>query len=146
MKKLTQHTLFKQIANLIITGTVFIILFGHGVHIHSVFDHLLDHGDIHVTLHAHSSDDHQSDSGLANLDTEDHHQHPIASIDLSATLKQSTIKKVIPESNIFVLSIHEHVNSALNNRPPTLLAQPPPDLKLTQYHSFFFSLRAPPAA
>lgn len=127
---------------MIIIGTVFILLFGHGVHIHTVFDH----GHIHVILHAHPSDDHQQESDLAHLDIEDHHQHPIVSIDLSATLEQSANMRVIPETNIFVLSVPDSFNSALSNSPPTLLAQPPPDLKVTQYHSLFFSLRAPPVA
>ena len=146
MKKFTQHNFFKQIANLIITGTVFIILFGHGVHIHTVFDHLLDHGIIYVTLHVHPSDDHQSESDSANMETEDHHQHPIASIDLNATLEQSTNKKAIPATNTCALYVHEQLYSALNNSPPTLLAQPPPDLILSQDHLFYFSQRAPPTA
>ncbi|CAN5399176.1 hypothetical protein BH23BAC3_BH23BAC3_18480 [soil metagenome] len=146
MKTITQNTLFKQVARLIIAGTVFIIFFGNGVHIHSIFDHLFDHGHIHVILHTHPSDDNHSETGLANLDAEDHHQHPIASIDLSATLNQSANKKEIPESNIFALAIPEQINSILNDSPPAQLAQPPPDLKLTQYHFFFFSLRAPPVA
>jgi len=141
VKKFTQHTLFKQIARLIITGTVFIILFGKGVHIHSILDHLFDHADIHVTLHAHPSDDHQPESGLEN---EDHHQHPIASIDLSGTLTQSAKKKTVPETNVLAFAVPEKTNSVMNNSPPAPLAQPPPDLKLIQYHSFFFSLRAPP--
>lgn len=146
MKKITQHILFKQVANLIITGTVFIILFGHGVHIHTMFDQLLDHGHIHVTLHAHASDDQPSNSGLADLENETHHQHSIASIDLSGTLKQSVNQIEPSDSDIFKFAVSEQVYSILKSGSPTLLAQPPPDLKFKLNHSFFYSLRAPPVA
>lgn len=146
VKNFTQHILFKYLANLAIIGTVSVVLFGKGVHIHSIVDHLFDHGDTHVILHAHPSDHHHTESGSGDLDKEDSHQHPIASVDLSGTLTQSVKKKIVLESNTLALAVPEQVNSVLNNIPPAQLAKPPPDLIQTQYHSYFFSLRAPPMA
>jgi hypothetical protein len=136
VQKLKGHNVFTAGAQLIVLGCALGILFGKGAHLHSVFDHLFDHGDVHVVVHGHSSDE--------TSKSDDTPSHKVASLDINGVLSFSGKSKIELETVSVLLSLPGDRDTFLNHQPPTLLNLPPPQKALPQYHSFSFSLRGPP--
>lgn len=144
LHRLKNHIAFKQTATLLITGSLLCVLFGEGTHLHSVLDHLFDHGDIHTVVHAHSSDETTTESAFHG---DEKHQHEVSSLDLNGIFTQSSKHKV-SVSQILVASVPmpDLVSLWVNRQQPTLFNLPPPERISSQYHSYSFSLRGPPVA
>ncbi len=141
MLKLLDHTAFKKAANLLIFGSMLCILFGEGTHLHSVFDHFSDHGDIHAGVHAHSSNEVQAES---SFNGEKDHRHEVASADIDGVLAQSVKSRVELTRAFAVPPFPIDLVSHLNNQPSVFFNLPPPVKVASQYSSLSFSLRAPP--
>jgi hypothetical protein len=134
---------YKKItAKLILTAIFICILFGNGLHLHSVFNHLFDHGDIHAYVHIHSSD--SSDEHNPEFDDKDAHQHPTATVQLTGTLTQKTTSKASTNTDIF--SVSGALSSRKTSQFPRLhyLDLPPLDLFYQSNHFSSLSLRGPP--
>ena len=139
-----RHSIFKLSSQTLIGATFLCILFGNGVHFHSVLDHIFDHGDVHVLVHAHSHSDQDNDGDhTSNLENED---HEVATVDLNGVFSSSKTKRAQVElnSNYAVLGEGTEFRFILDNL--ALLNLPPPDITHYRYSSLFFSLRAPPLA
>lgn len=140
------HILFKLSAKLLIAASLFCVLFGNGTHLHSVFDHFLDHGHIHAYVHAHPADsnyDHNYNYA-EEFDREDAHQHPTATIDLEGILAPKTVDIVFSDEINFteageIPSVHN-----IKEVNPLFLDLPPPDPLVLSIHFSSFSLRGPP--
>lgn len=143
VKRKAYQIIKKITASVICAGFVFSVLFGQGTHLHSIFDHLFDHGDIHVYVHSHShSADHEHEG--SGYDFEDSHNHPISKLNLKS------VRTSTPQQNGFQLSESfvgvasggsEFTTDELN---PTYLDLPPPDRTSSLNQCYSFSLRAPP--
>ncbi len=109
-----------------------------------MFDHIFDHGDVHVLLHAHSHSDQKADNSHASNDADK--EHEVSTIDLSGILSHS--KKITAQiestSNLFATITNTECGFSLDNL--TLLDLPPPDIIYSQDIHLSFSLRAPPIA
>jgi len=138
----SSHILFKLSANLLIAAIALCVMFGNGTHVHTVFDHFSDHGDIHAFVHVHpvdSKDDHNPE-----FDDEDTHQHPTATVELAGTLTQKTSNKVFSDTDGFSAVGGFTRSHVLKEQNPELLDLPPPDFIVSpQYFSSLF-LRGPP--
>lgn len=144
MVDMTEYIAFRQTACLIVAGFFLSTLFGQGTHFHSIFDHLFDHGDIHVYVHAHShSSDHEHEHG-SSYDLEDSHNHPISSLTLKSIRVQTSKPDGIQQSQSYLSVVPAGTKSAKNNLIPAYLDLPPPDLIPDLYLFYSFSLRAPP--
>lgn len=144
MIKLTQKIAFKQTARLLIVASMLCVFFGSGVHIHAIFDHIFDHGDVHAFVHSHSGDRSQNHSHSEEFEDKDTHQHPTATVDLTGTLSQKTTNKSSTTTDSF--SSPGILSSYSISHTPILfyLDLPPPvHLYLTSQFSFY-SLRGPP--
>jgi hypothetical protein len=140
--KLNQKIAFKQTAWLLILASMLCVFFGNGVHVHAIFDHLFEHGDVHAFVHAHSGD--QNHSHAKEFDNKEDHQHPIATVDLTGTHTQKTTSKASTNSDQF--SSQGVLNSiSISETPlPLFLDLPPPD-NLFQFRYFSsYTLRGPP--
>lgn len=144
VNNLKKHRIFKLSAQALILASTICVLFGNGVHFHSALDHIFDHGDVHVLLHAHSHADQNLDSFHTSSVSDE--EHDVSTIDLNGILSQS--KKITLQielvSNLSALISKEEFGFKLGTL--TLLDLPPPDIIYSQYPSLFFSLRAPPIA
>jgi hypothetical protein len=139
--KNNRHIVFRLSARLLITAVVLCVLFGNGTHLHTVFDHLSDHGDIHAILHAHPTE-----AGHSNTDEDDNdaHDHPTVTVELEGTLAQKTVHEALTDITIaagagIIPGVHgtDHGN-------PLFLDLPPPDLLVLYGNSSPLSLRGPP--
>lgn len=144
MIELTRKIAFKQTARLLIVASMLCVFFGNGVHVHAIFDHIFDHGDVHAFVHSHSEDQNQNHSHAKEFDDKDTHQHPTATVDLTGTLSQKTTNKSSTTTDSFsspgILSSH-----SVSQTPILLyLDLPPPDLLYKSSHFSFYSLRGPP--
>lgn len=139
---LHNHILFKISAKLLIAASVLCVLFGNGTHVHSVFDHFSDLGEIHIYVHAHPADsNHNHNSGLDGKDT---HQHPTVTIDLEGTLTQKTVNKAFTDE---VISTEAGEIPSVHNKKevnPLFLDLPPPELLILSDLFSSHSLRGPP--
>lgn len=134
---------YKKITvKLILTAIFICILFGNGLHLHSVFNHLFDHGDIHAYVHIHSSD--SSDEHNPEFDDKDAHQHPTATVDLTGTLTQKTSNKAFSERNILFEFVESPRVPKIIDQNPELLDLPPPDFINSPENSPPLFLRGPP--
>lgn len=133
-----------QTARLLIVATVLCVFFGSGVHVHALFDHLFDHGDVHTFVHSHSSDQTQNHSHAEEFDGKDEHQHPTATVNLTGTITQKTTGKVL--TNIEIFSASGVLSSRKNAQSSVLLYLdlPPPDHLFQSNHLSSHSLRGPP--
>ena len=139
-----RNRIFKLSAQALILASTLCVLFGNGVHLHSMLDHIFDHGDVHVVLHAHSHSDQKADNSHASNDADK--EHEVSTIDLSGILSHS--KKITIQvesiSDLFATITNTEFGFSLDNL--TLLDLPPPDITYSQNVYLFFSLRAPPIA
>lgn len=139
---LNQKIAFKQAAWLLILASMLCVFFGNGVHVHTIFDQLFEHGEVHAFVHSHSGD--QNHSHAEVFDNIKDHQHPIATVDLIGTYTQKTTSKASTNSDQFssdgVLSSISTSETPL----PLFFDLPPPD-DLYQSNTFSsYSLRGPP--
>ncbi|MBO6792792.1 MAG: hypothetical protein JJ895_02685 [Balneolaceae bacterium] len=145
MKLQKQHSITKISAKLLIVASLACVLFGNGVHIHSMVDHIFDHGDLHVLIHAH---DHSSDTSEEGQHTSDQENdnHQIAKVDLFGVLSQTNLLATYSNLKIsFVMVIQDwdiHTGSVIVYE----LDLPPPDKSSSEFLSSSHSLRAPPLA
>jgi hypothetical protein len=136
------HFLYKSTIKLLIIASVLCVLFGNGTHIHSVFDHFSDHGDLHSYVHAHPADSNHSHN--RELDDKGAHQHPTATIDLAGTLIQKASSKVIVFSNEAYVNVEGVSIHFFRQHNPVFLDLPPPDFILSPEFDSSLSLRGPP--
>jgi hypothetical protein len=141
---LKKHKLFRLSA-LTLTSAIFLcVLFGNGVHFHSVLDHIFDHGDVHVLIHAHShTDESQEKNHASSLGDED---HEVATVNLNGVLSTSTTKVLQLEPSLNYVAVTHKVQFSFILDYLVLLDLPPPDITHYRYSSLSFSLRAPPIA
>jgi len=144
VRNLYNHIAFRSAAKLLIVASALCVFFGNGVHVHAIFDHILDHGDVHTFVHSHSEDQNQSHSHSDEFDNKDAHQHPTATVDLTGTLTQKTTSKASTNTELFYAP--GIFSSQRTLRPPILLYLdlPPPDLLFQSNHFSSYSLRGPP--
>jgi hypothetical protein len=142
--KSTQKIAFKQTARLLIVASVLCVLFGNGVHVHALFDHMFEHGDVHAFVHSHSDDQSRNHSHAKEFDDKDAHQHPTATVDLTGTLTQKTTNKAYTNTDFF--SAPDISSSKRTLQSPILLYLdlPPPDHLYQSNHFSSYSLRGPP--
>ncbi|WP_428236511.1 hypothetical protein [Gracilimonas sp.] len=144
MEKLNNHILFKSAANLVIVASILCVLFGNGLHVHALFDHIFDHGDVHAFVHIHSNEQDQNHSHAKEFDDKDAHRHPTATVELTGTLNQKTTNKVSTNTELF--SSPAVLSSQRTLQSPILLYLdlPPPDHLYQSNHFSSYSLRGPP--
>lgn len=145
VKRKADQIIKKITAAFICAGLAFSVLFGQGAHLHSIFDHLFDHGDIHVYVHSHShsqSADHEHEG--SGYDFEDSHNHPITKLNLKSVRTTTHQQNGFQLSQYFAGVISGDTEPTADELNPTYLDLPPPDLISDLYHSYSFSLRAPP--
>jgi hypothetical protein len=143
VKRKADQIIKKITAALICAGLAFSVLFGQGTHLHSIFDHLFDHGDIHVYVHSHShSADHEHEG--SRFDLEDSHNHPISELNLKSVRTSTPQQNGFQLSQTFVGVVSFDAGSITDELNPTYLDLPPPDHISDLDYSYSFSLRAPP--
>jgi hypothetical protein len=145
VKKYLKGQKFSKLASQTLVGAIFLcVLFGNGVHFHSVLDHIFDHGDIHVLVHAHSHSDQETEGDHnSNLDNED---HEVATVDLNGIISPSKTKWAQGDSNSNYVALGQETEFSPILGYLVLLNLPPPDITHHRYSSPPFSLRAPPIA
>jgi len=141
---LTQKIAFKQTARLLLVASVLCVFFGNGVHVHAIFDHVFDHGDVHAFVHSHSKDQSQNHSHEEEVDDKDAHQHPTATVDLTGTLSQKTTSKASTSTELYSASGISSSQKIVRSTIPLYLDLPPPDHLFQQNHFSSYSLRGPP--
>lgn len=145
MKRKADHITKKITSALICAGLVFSVLFGQGTHLHSIFDHLFDHGDIHLYVHSHShsqSADHEHEG--SGYDLEDSHNHPISKLNLKSVRTATHQQNGFQLSPSFAGVISSDSEFTVDDLHETYLNLPPPDHISSLYQKYSFSLRAPP--
>lgn len=144
MIELTRKIAFKQTARLLIVASVLCVFFGNGVHVHALFDHMFEHGDVHAFVHSHSEDQAQNHSHAEAFDDRNTHQHPTATVDLTGTITHKTTSKASPNTELF--SALGVLSSQRTLQSPILLYLdlPPPDHLYLSNHFSSYSLRGPP--
>lgn len=144
MIKLTRKIAFKLTTRLLIVASILCVFFGNGVHVHAIFDHIFEHGDVHAFVHSHSDDQDQKHNHAEEVDDKDAHQHPTATVDLTGTLTQKTTSKASTNTELFsasgVFSSHRTLQSLIL----LYLDLPPPDHLYPFNHFSSYSLRGPP--
>lgn len=140
---MTDHIAFRQTASLIVAGFFLSIFFGQGTHFHSILSHLFDHGDVHVYVHAHSHSANHEHGHTSGYD-EDSHNHPMSTQSLKSIRTQTSKQDGVQQTQSYFGVIPVGVKSINNDLIPTYLDLPPPDHISDLYHSYSFSLRAPP--
>jgi hypothetical protein len=143
VKRKIDQIIKKITAVLICAGLAFSILFGQGTHLHSIFDHLFDHGDVHVYVHSHSHSSDQKHEG-SGYDLEDSHNHPISTLNLKSVRTMTPQQNGFQLSQSFVSVISVDSGSITDELNPIFLDLPPPDQISSLYQRYSFSLRAPP--
>ncbi len=91
MSKFLINKTRKTLSQFLIAAGLLCAFFGNGVHIHSFFDHIFDHGDVHLVVHAHSHSDKAGDDHTSDSENED---HEVATIDLFGVIAQSRVISV----------------------------------------------------
>ena len=141
MQHLRENKAKKATVRFLILAGLVCAFFGNGVHIHSFFDHIFDHGDVHLVVHAHSHSDKAGDDHTSDSENEDHN---VATIDLLGVISQSRVISV--QNDIFNNSLANLPKSdfIIDGRKLLYLNLPPPDIQHSSLISVSFSLRAPP--
>lgn len=144
MQRIACTNITKACSNLIVIGFLLSIMFGQGIHLHTIFDNLFDHGAFHVYVHSHShSPDYEHEDGFG-YDLEDSHNHPISTLNLKSVRTNTPQQNIIQLSQSFASVILGNSESTADELNPTYLDLPPPDRISNLYHRYSFSLRAPP--
>lgn len=140
------HNVNRFLAHLILLGSLFCVLFGQGVHIHSISLHVEDYFDIHAHVHAHESYDEPMQDD--HSEEEDNHQHEVSTAsDIIGTL--TSPYQLRPDIQSYVVhGVDTEYNSITPGleQSPTLFGLPPPRPLVHQYHLSSFSRRGPPIA
>jgi len=141
---LTRKIAFKTTARLLVVASVLCVFFGNGVHVHAIFDHMFEHGDVHAFVHSHSEDQTQNHNHAEEFDNKDAHQHPTATVDLKGTITNKTTSKASTNTELYstpgALSSQKIVRSPI----PLYLDLPPPNHLFQQNHFSSYSRRGPP--
>lgn len=139
------HSVQTFFAQLILTGSLFCVLFGQGTHLHVIALHFGDHFDIHAHVHAHES---HGDQPFQAENDPDKHQHEVSTAsDIIGTL--TTPLQVKPDVKAHaIISLDAEFNSTRreHDASPDLFDLPPPRPAFNQYHTSSFSYRGPPIA
>ena len=137
------NTITKISAKWLIVASLLCVLFGNGVHIHSLLDHIFDHGDIHVFVHAH---DHQHNSDHEDHDKSDPEteQHDVAKVDLNGVLSQSRIQLTADDFVSQFVAVIPEMEQLDNSETIEELNLPPPDVSYSDFLPLSNSLRGPP--
>lgn len=138
------NKLFKLCAKLLIIASMLCVLFGNGTHIHAVFDHIFDHGDVHVFVHSHSDAPSQDHNHTDESDDINTHNHPTATVDLAGTMIQNTTNTFYGTTDIFSASGVSSSHSISETPNPLFLDLPPPDDLYQSWYFSSYSLRGPP--
>lgn len=144
MEKKVQKIAFEQIAKLLIVASVLCVFFGNGVHVHAMFDHIFEHGNVHIFVHSHSGEQTQHHGHFKEFDDRDVHQHPTATVDLTATLTHKTVSKVSTNTDIFSSSGILSVRDISKTLIPLYLDLPPPELIYYVDYLSSYTTRGPP--
>lgn len=144
VKKLYDHIAFKTAAKLLIVATILCVFFGNGVHVHAIFDHVFDHGDVQAFVHSHAEDQVPNHSHTDELDDKDAHQHPTATVDLTGTLTQKTSTKASTNPEFFPSLGVFYIQRTLQSRILLYFDLPPPDHLYQSDYFSSYSLRGPP--
>jgi hypothetical protein len=131
---------------LVVTATLFCVLFGQGAHLHDLDIHISSHLDVHAHVHAHESHDEQTQ---ADHNEEDNtHQHEVNTAnDIIGTL--TSPYQVSPDIQPVIVFGFDAGSEAFNlslQQSPTLFGLPPPRPAGNQYYLSSFSRRGPPIA
>ena len=144
VNNLYSHITFRFTARLLIVASALCVFFGNGVHIHAIYDHVFEYGDVHAFLHSHSEDQTQNHSHAEEFDDKDTHQHPTATVDLTGTLTQKITSKASTDTKLFSAPGFFSSQRTLHSPILLYLNLPPPD-HLYQFNFFSsYSLRGPP--
>lgn len=130
-------------------GCLLGILFGQGTHLHDILAQPGEQLNFNLTMHAHSSHDHQNAAHHHSYPTQDRdtHQHQVVTFDIDgvtiSSVKVFTDLKV--QSGIIPA---EHIKSqvAFILELVSLFDLPPPLLKISDSDLSSLSFRGPPAA
>jgi hypothetical protein len=133
----------KTLSQFLIAAGLLCAFFGNGVHIHSFIDHIFDHGDVHLVVHAHSHSDKAGDDHTSDSENED---HEVATIDLFGVIAQSRVISVQNDVLQNSLAILPQSDFIIEGRKLLYLNLPPPDIQHISLIPVSFSLRAPPLA
>jgi len=132
-------------AKLLIVASLVCVLFGNGVHVHYMVDHLIDHGDVHIVLHAHNQSQ--------DAQTEDHHtsdqekdSHQVAEVDLTGILSHSRLSVSHPDVIAPIVAVVLEWDFPASSDNVFELDLPPPEIDYPVFSPSSFSLRAPPLA
>lgn len=142
MNSLKNSIISKISAQFLLVASFLCILFGNGVHVHS----MIDHWDLHVFVHAHDHDhstssEHEGDSHP--FDSKENH-HKVAKVDSNGVLVHSkSLKTQIHLSANHTAVISEAVVIKRLDTGSDL-DLPPPDIIQSEFTPQSNSLRAPP--
>ncbi len=109
-------------------------------------DHIFDHGDVHVLVHAHDhssqekEDDHTSDADSQN------HNHNVVKVDLKGVLSNSNILTDQIDLLPYAIAILPETDFLVIIGDEVFLNLPPPDIEHLNYIQLSFSPRPPPIA
>lgn len=145
MKVQRQHRITKISAKLLIIASLVCVLFGNGVHVHSLMDHIFDHGDVHVVVHAH---DHPNNTSKEERHTSDREKddHQVAKVDLTGILSQSRLSVSHPDLITPIVAVVLEWDFPASSDNVFELDLPPPEIDYPVFSPSSFSLRAPPLA
>mgnify|MGYP000017564417 FL=1 len=143
MNKFQINKTRKTLSQFLIAAGLLCAFFGNGVHIHSFIDHIFDHGDVHLVVHAHSHSDKAGNDHTSDSENED---HEVATIDLFGVIAQSRVISV--QNDVFQnsLTILPQSDFFIEGRKLLYLNLPPPDIQHFSLIPDSFFLRAPPLA
>jgi hypothetical protein len=140
-----KNNISKFCARLLIVSSLICVLFGNGVHVHSLIDHIFEHGDIHVYIHAHDNRSSTSDENQHTSD-EENDNHQIAKVDLNGVSTQSRYLASNIDVSEIVVAVLTVRDFQLDKDHISELDRPPPEVSYFGFSPSSFSLRAPPLA
>jgi hypothetical protein len=145
VENLKNHSVFKISARWLLVASILCIWFGNGVHIHSLMDHIFDHGDVHFILHAHNDLDNSSENDHHSSSPESQN-HEVAKVDLNGVLSPIRLLVTQPDLLTNTVAVVSHEDLRISSGSVFELDLPPPDIGESRFSPTSFSLRAPPLA
>lgn len=138
------HTIKATTALLIVSGSLFCVLFGQGTHFHGMSVHINDHLDIRVHIHAHE----YQDAPFQGDTNHKKHEHEVSTASDIAGMLTSQPKVQFDLKKHTVLSLNGAFNPAPRNFDdfPAFFGLPPPGKASSHFHLFSSSHRGPPLA
>jgi hypothetical protein len=144
--KSNKHIVKINTGLLILSATLFCVLFGQGAHLHDLDIHISSHLDVHAHVHAHES--HGEQTQADHNQDDDTHQHEVSTANnIIGTL--TSPYQVSPDIQLFIVLGLDAGSKAVNltlRQSPTLFDLPPPRMIADQYHLSSCSRRGPPIA